>query len=114
MLFAKTRFSVFHSGSKEWNASQKYKTEAEYLDYLYSDSRLSARIGIFIDVSLPILEAISRKVRFVHVVQYSKELPEKYLKLLEKASARYSFVRLSLVDDESRGSEPAASSSSSL
>lgn len=100
----RTRFSVFTPGSNAWHATRGgyYKSEEEYLNYLYSDERLSLRWGIFSELSLPHLDHMSRDYELIHVIQYSSQLPIAYKEKLYELEAKYPFLVLDQVDSPTR------------
>lgn len=70
------------------------KNAEEYLTRLYSPARMDRRVEIFFDYTLPIINQGSRDHEVVHVLSFSEELPPKYLRHLENASNKYSWLRL--------------------
>lgn len=100
----RTRFSVFTPGSNAWHATRGgyYKSEEEYLTYLYSDERLSMRLGIFSELSLPHLHQMSLDYELIHLIEYSSQLPVAYQEKLVELEAKYPFIVLDQVDSESR------------
>lgn len=97
MLFiGHTRFSLFEPASGAWHASKgtRFKTVDEYRDHLFSDERLAPRAEIFINESLPQLDAAIGGHDVLHVVSYSDSLPAKYENALKNAAAKYPFVVL--------------------
>jgi hypothetical protein len=91
-----TRFSVLSPGSSEWQISSIDRSK--YENVLFSDERLSIRSKIFFDISLPILATASNNFGYIHVVQYSSNLPERYREKLFEAASQYSFLRVLEVD----------------
>lgn len=105
MLFiGHTRFSLFNPKSSSWRATNgRFATPEEYEAYLYSDERLTIRCKIFLEQSLPQLEAASKDHDLLHVVSYSGNLPAKFQQLLEDAADRFSFL---VLDRHSEGRRP--------
>lgn len=91
-----TRFSLLNPDSPNWLASNgsRFKTAAEYREYLYSEERLDVRCEIFLDISLPQLQLASEGLDYRHVVSYSDTLPVKYQELLEQAERDFAFLVL--------------------
>lgn len=89
-----TRFSVYQPGSIEWKASGKFFDEQSYLNYLYSEQRMRYRLSVFIKISLPLLAEASRGINFIHILQYSKQMPKRYLDELKEAQQRFPFLHL--------------------
>lgn len=104
MLFiGQTRFSLFNPKSSSWRATNgRFSTPEEYEAYLYSDERLTVRCRIFLEQSLPQLEAAAKGYDLLHVVSYSGNMPRKFQRLLEEAAARYPFLVLDCHSDERR------------
>ncbi|UNK47350.1 glycosyltransferase [Arthrobacter sulfonylureivorans] len=97
MLFiGHTRFSLFEPDSGAWRASNgtRFNTVDEYRDYLFSDERLAPRAEIFINESLPQLNAAIGDHDVLHVVSYSDSLPARYENALKNAAERYPFLVL--------------------
>lgn len=97
-----TRFSVYDPQSPSWRLSRKYKSKdlASYKADLFSDARLKTRADIFINYSLPVIDAAIGNHHLVHIVNYSPELPERYQKKLKAAEDKYDWLLL----DEQTGS----------
>lgn len=91
-----TKFSVYSPQSGAWKASNgsRFKTERDYRNYLFSDERLSNRIDIFINYSLPQLALASQGHHIAHLISYSELLPTKYEEMLQRAAEQYSFIVL--------------------
>lgn len=91
-----TKFSVYSPQSGAWKASNgsRFKTERDYRNYLFSDERLSNRIDIFINYSLPQLALASQGHHVAHLISYSELLPTKYEEMLQRAAEQYSFIVL--------------------
>ena len=96
LFIGTTRFSIFEPGSGAWHASNgsSLKSDDEYKAYLFNDDRLSMRTRIFLEQSLPQIEAAKHGHHVIHVVSYSSDLPEKYQKALEDATERFPFLVL--------------------
>ena len=97
-----TRFSVYQPKSTEWHASNESVERDAYLEYLYSDDRMSFRLHTFLELSLPLLERACIGFNYIHVVQYSSEMPEKFLKILKLAEEKYTFLKLVEVNQVDR------------
>jgi hypothetical protein len=100
-----TRFSVYAPKSVEWVASKETSANLEktsnddYKKYLFSAERLDIRCFIFFELSLPILEVMSKKHNYKHIIQYSAELPEEYKRKLSVIEKKYPFIYLDLIDN---------------
>ena len=70
------------------------KNAEAYLAKLYSPARMDRRVEIFFDHTLPIINEGSRNHDLAHVLSYSEELPPKYVRHLENATAEYSWLHL--------------------
>lgn len=91
-----TRFSLFQSNSLAWQASNnsRFKNEEEYKAYLFSDERLSLRMKIFLEESIPLLNQAAQGYTVCHVVSYSDSLPKKYEQMLIQAAQKYPIIKL--------------------
>ena len=95
-IITRTRFSVYDPGSTAWKASSLL-SEADYLNYLFDEERLSHRWHIFERFSIPTLIKNYESVdSLVHIVAYSKELPDSYKDKLFNLQSRYSFIKVCL------------------
>lgn len=110
MFIGQTRFSLFMPGSTNWRASDntRFRSENEYLEYLYSEERLEARTKLFLDFSLPQLADAARGYDVTHLVSYSDSLPAKYQRQLEEAAAGYDFLQLDRVEAGNKATSPVA------
>lgn len=70
------------------------KNKEEYLAKLYRPVRMDRRIEIFFDYTLPLIDLGSKDHDLLHVLSFSEELPSRYLRHLEDAAARYSWLHL--------------------
>jgi len=70
------------------------KNAEAYLAKLYSPARMDRRVEIFFDYTLPIIEQGSHNHSLVHVLSFSEELPPPYLRHLESAAEKYSWLHL--------------------
>src|SRR5699024_11828097 len=97
-----TRFSLYSPGSGAWRATNgtKYRTEEEYLDYLYSDERLGPRTDIFLELTLPILKRGAGDVDYRHIISFSASLPEAYKARLREFADSNDFV---VLDEQGTG-----------
>ena len=82
--------------SGAWKATNgsRFKTQSDYKNYLFSDTRLDPRINIFINYSLPQLNIAAKGHEVTHLVSYSEFLPSKYEQALLNAQEKYSFLKL--------------------
>ena len=109
MLFiGHTRFSLFHPDSGAWHASKgtRFSSAEEYQEHLFSDARLAPRADVFINESLPQLEAAIGAHDVLHVVSYSDLLPTRYEDALKRAADRYPFVVLDRHSGRSASNSP--------
>ena len=95
-FIGQTRFSIFSPDSKAWNISGL--SEQEYLNILYSDERLSLRMKIFCNYSLPLLSKMKKDYSYKHIVSYSSQLPFKWKQILINSCKQYDFIYLHEVD----------------
>lgn len=97
MFIAVTRFSLFTPNSSAWiiakNANNKEAIN-EYKTKLYNEERLNFRINFIKKVTLPLLEEASKGHSFLHIIEYSDNLPLKYIKELKELSSKYTFLQL--------------------
>ncbi|QQA98420.1 glycosyltransferase [Corynebacterium marquesiae] len=96
MFIGQTRFSLFNPGSTDWVVSSggRFRSSADYLDYLYSDERMALRAEIFFEHSIPMLARSSKRHKLIHVLSYSDNLPDKYQKRLEAEAEKHRFLVL--------------------
>lgn len=92
-FFGTTRFSVYVPGSNAWVVSRDMD-EADYVSHLYSDDRLEPRFDIFFGKSAPILQALSERHRYRHILQYSANMPTKWKDRLYALSADFPVLKL--------------------
>ena len=91
-----TRFSVYNPKSKAWRASTLL-SESDCLNYLFDEERLSYRWYMFERFSIPALIKNYESVdSLVHIVAYSKELPDSYKDKLFNLQSKYSFIKVCL------------------
>lgn len=102
LILGHTRFSLYSPGSAAWRATNgtKYRTEEEYLDYLYSDERLGPRTDIFLELTLPILKCGAGNVDYRHIISFSASLPEAYKARLREFADSNDFV---VLDEQGTG-----------
>ena len=97
-----TRFSVVKPGGSGLNLVSKNKDDhEEYLKQLFDEERMLDRIHIFGRLAAPIYQSFADRYDYVHLVQYSKELPERYRLALQKIAGKYPVIKPVLVTDES-------------
>lgn len=99
MFVATTRFSLIIPKSGAWNISKSTSDIDEYKKILYEEKRLNFRINFIKNISLPLLEEASEGYDFLHIIEYSESLPEKYKSILKQLERRYDFLRLNVYDD---------------
>lgn len=97
-----TRFSVLNpkgTGLKlsAAHAEDRYKYEAE----LFNDQRLKDRLHLLGEVSAPTYQKMAEKYDYIHLVQYSPELPREYKNSLMKISKKFPVIQPVEVTDES-------------
>lgn len=97
-IIGTTRFSLFKPGANEWKTSQnsRFSDESSYLNFLFSDERMSLRIKIFTEYSVPQLSMAASKadINLKHIVSYSSLLPQKYKDTLYVCAENYPFLVL--------------------
>ena len=94
-----TRFSVYDPESTAWKASSAL-SEADYLAYLFNGERLAHRWHIFERFSIPTLIKNYESVdSLLHIVAYSKELPDSYKDKLFNLQSKYSFIKICLAGE---------------
>lgn len=96
IFFCCTRFSLYTPNSASWKASKL--DQKDYLAYLFDEDRLNIRLKIFENYSLPILVEASTHTSFLHCIQYSEELPEKFKIKLFSLEKTYDFIHLQKID----------------
>lgn len=97
-----TRFSVVKPGGSGLNLVAKNKgDENEYLKQLFNEERMLDRIHIFGKLAAPIYQTFADRYNYVHLVQYSRELPERYRNALFEIAEKYPVVKPVLVTTES-------------
>ena len=94
MFFGITRYSLFSPGSGSWKTSRSgvFKTESEYMEYLFSDARMGIRQHMFLERSVPVLADMAKRHDYRHFVLYSDVLPEHHKKSLLDACAEHPFL----------------------
>ncbi|GAA4421625.1 hypothetical protein GCM10023169_14670 [Georgenia halophila] len=98
-IFGFTRFSVYMPGSGAWRVTNGslFSSEAEYVEHLYSDERLSVRFDIFARLAAPIYQDMAEAappVGYRHVVHHSPQMPEKWREELFTLAERYPVLLL--------------------
>lgn len=93
-----TRFSVVSTKNSGFRLSTTDRED--YLGKLFDDDRLRSRVDIFENFSLRSLRHFANKYNFVHLVQVSPELPDKWKKKLDQLSASNPFLKIVTVKDE--------------
>lgn len=97
-----TRFSVVNPGGSGLNLVSKNQNDREeYLKQLFDEERMLDRIYIFGKLAAPIYQSFADRYDYVHLVQYSKELPERYRLALQEIAKKYPVIKPVLVTDES-------------
>lgn len=94
MFYGVTRYSLFSPGSLSWKTSSSgiFKTQDDYMDYLFSEKRLELRAEMFLTRCVPALAAMAENHDYLHYVLYSELLPARHKELLLAAAARYPFL----------------------
>ena len=105
MFVGHTRFSLFAPDSASWRASNEQSglSEDEYRDYLYDESRLSLRVDIFLNHTVPTLAQAAEGFDVAHIVSYSESLPEKFKLQLQEAAQKYKILYLDELPDGDSG-----------
>lgn len=94
MFIARTRFSLFLPQSAAWLVTRGNQDVEEYKKNLFEETRLNFRIGFLSEITLPLLKSASKNEDFLHIIEYSDSLPEKYIAILKDVEQKYDFVRL--------------------
>ncbi|MFC3874701.1 glycosyltransferase [Neisseria musculi] len=97
-FIGQTRFSLYIPGSNAWNVSNF--TEEEYIAHLFSDERMSVRVNIFSEISIPLMNKMRKQYDFRHIVSYSSILPQKWKNILFNLQKKYPFLYLCEVDSK--------------
>ncbi|WP_373766537.1 glycosyltransferase [Glaesserella sp.] len=97
-FIGQTRFSIYIPGSNVWNVSGF--SEEEYIAHLFSDERMSVRVKIFSEISVPLMNKMKKQYDFHHIVSYSSILPQKWKNILFNLQKKYPFLYLYEVDSE--------------
>ncbi|MEY9777333.1 glycosyltransferase [Arthrobacter sp. MW3 TE3886] len=94
MFYGVTRYSLFSPGSHSWKTSRSgvFKTPEDYMQYLFSEKRLSLRAEMFFEKAVPALSAMAENHDYKHFVMYSELLPKRHQEILFAAAARYPFL----------------------
>lgn len=94
MFFGITRYSLFSPGSGSWKTSRSgvFKTEDDYKEYLFSDTRLAAREQMFLQRSVPVLSRMAERHDYRHFILFSDTLPEPYKQNLMNACEEHPFL----------------------
>lgn len=96
-----TRFSALmpKKHGLQFRASWGFPDADAYAEYLWSEARMAERAAIFLDRSAPLLQAMSERHDYRHVVTYSPEMPEPWLSMLQEAATRHAVLDLRPVSD---------------
>jgi hypothetical protein len=94
VFYGVTRYSLFSPGSHSWKTSRSgvFKTQGDYMRYLFSEKRLRLRAELFLSRSVPALAAMAANHDYKHYVMYSELLPDHHKELLFAAAAEHSFL----------------------
>lgn len=98
-FIGQTRFSLYTPKSNAWNISNF--TEEEYINHLFSDERMSVRMKIFSEASIPLMDNMKKNYNFHHIVSYSSILPQKWKDELIALQKKYPFLYLHEADTAS-------------
>ncbi|WP_347456689.1 glycosyltransferase [Acinetobacter thermotolerans] len=104
MFIAVTRFSLFMPDSNSWVLSRGAKDKQDinaYINKLYDEDRLNFRISFLKEVTLPLLDEASKGYKFLHILEYSSNLPEKYIGILKELEHKFHFLKLNMHSIES-------------
>ena len=101
VYFGWTRYSAYFTDNRGlgFRASARFPDEDSYLRHLWSAERMAVRAQIFLDLSVPVLQAMSERHDYRHVVTYSPEMPDPWLSQLHEAAQRYDVLDLHPVAD---------------
>lgn len=99
-LILATRFSVFSPTAGGLRIRQEFGQDIEEFErVLFDPSRLDTRLDILTNLAVPRHARFAEHMDLVQLVQYSSNLPEKYIDALHKTSEKYSFFKPVLVND---------------
>lgn len=88
-----TRFSVVSPKGSGLRLNDSIGREA-YLNTLFDDERMQARFDILSQISAPIYQSFCERHNYVHIIQYSPELPMKWKIGLDNLQKEYPVFRL--------------------
>lgn len=97
-----TRFSMLmKSTMSAWRISKEQDIQSAMAG-LFNDERLKARAKVFFEISLPVLDVVSRTSNVIHIVATSTYLPTWCKNKLEDAMKKYKWLRVVYydIDDE--------------
>lgn len=97
-LVGVTRFSLLLPNASFWNLSNSAESPESYARSLYDEERLTARLKIFSEISLPQLASQTVSANYRHVVQFSTSLPRYCQEALAELAETYSFLRIQCSD----------------
>lgn len=107
----RTRFSLFMPQDPSWQLTKSRDKQDEqaieaYRAELYDDSRLRMRTEIFLEHTVPALQAAADRSghTVIHVVSFSQSLPAPYKKQLAEAAKEYPVLHLDERPDGAGGS----------
>lgn len=101
MFIGYTNFSVLRFGATGWQESSNpnVKNQEAYKARLFDSERLALRSFLFFRLSLPQLAKAAEGHDLVHIVAYSRELPQRYKDMLLEAERKYPFLVLDELDN---------------
>lgn len=88
-VYGVTRYSVFAPRDKDWVLSSSTEDVEEYRRALWSEERMSAREHVFLGWAAPVYQRFHDTHGYRHLVQYSPEMPARWLDALLDAAATY-------------------------
>ncbi|MFD2189602.1 glycosyltransferase [Pistricoccus aurantiacus] len=98
IIFGLTLFSVVQNRSSKYILHKK--DYDAYVEELFSEPRLDLKSEIFFNLSLPQLDAMTKKgCDYKHLLIYSHGLPDKYKEYIAHAEKEFSFLYAKCVSD---------------
>lgn len=101
LYYGWTRYSAYlpdHRGLG-FRATREFPDEEAYLAHLWSEERMSVRAQTFLELSVPVLQQLREEHDYRHVVTYSPEMPDRWLRQLREAARRYDVLDLRPASD---------------
>lgn len=91
-IYGVTRYSVFQPDSADWQLSQQ--DPDTYRDRLWAPERMAGRERVFLEWAVPIYQGFRDAHGYRHIVQYSPQMPDRWVDALRDAAATYDVLVL--------------------